>query len=211
MPWYKLTNHHGPGHMGEEIKYQYSEETLSDSAREDMWEEWVSLNYWDDNIGTAELVLELPPYAYRELVDDYAVQIEQAIYMQDILSHTKVGPECVHPETRLLRWFHKYTMCDNEEKTCYRRGTHVVMCRECDETVLVRDLCDECIPDEYRERTSHYHAILMVNDEAVMSATGYTDLDKAWDFAARLGTHNDYEFSIAVCENACSVDTAASL
>lgn len=92
MPWYRFYCTHGPGHQGKDETYKYydgfgkdaTEEWIKELLEED-WQEWCRVEWFENAIGSQELVEELPEQERRNQILKYRRRAKAALDMLMIL------------------------------------------------------------------------------------------------------------------------------
>lgn len=93
MPWYKFTARHGPGHQSDSRVVKWFDEPLTDETKEEVWDSWVTREFFHNAIGEVELIEELPPDEIASKILDYQAKIAASQEMIEILEGGKPDTE----------------------------------------------------------------------------------------------------------------------
>jgi len=83
MPWYKFYAMHGPGHQGTTEAYRFYEKPLSRGDREEVWENWVYREGFENAVGRpgVRLIRRLPEKVRQEKIEGFRNEIKHATSM----------------------------------------------------------------------------------------------------------------------------------
>lgn len=85
MPWYKFSAHHGGGHQSKSEEYVWFDTIPDNEQLEIDWDDWVINEQFENPVGDAVLIAELPENVKLRKISEYERCIERAKRMLQIL------------------------------------------------------------------------------------------------------------------------------